>query len=89
MCHLAVRMKGVLTSLVEQYVQLVFALIFERIIWGTTPPVESFVGSALIIGAALLTSLQKTAPAAPKPAEAVDEESRLLGQQNEDDRERV
>ncbi|KAH8885601.1 hypothetical protein GQ53DRAFT_695486, partial [Thozetella sp. PMI_491] len=41
------------------YTQLVFALIFERVIWGTTPPFASFLGGALIIGAAIWVSLQK------------------------------
>ncbi|KAH7035889.1 uncharacterized protein B0I36DRAFT_319307 [Microdochium trichocladiopsis] len=41
------------------YVQLVFTLIVERVIWGTTPPPISLAGSALIIGAAIWISLQK------------------------------
>jgi drug/metabolite transporter (DMT)-like permease len=62
------------------YLQLVFALILERVIWGTTPPVESFFGAALIIGAAIWVSLQKNAAAVgqQKKANAVDEESSLL-----------
>ncbi|KAF5548693.1 transport protein [Fusarium mexicanum] len=56
------------------YVQMVFALIIERIVWGTTPPITSFVGSALIIGSAIWVSLQKKAPAEPRPL--LDEERR-------------
>jgi drug/metabolite transporter (DMT)-like permease len=68
---------GRATNLV--YMQLVFALIIERIVWGTTPPLESFFGAALIIGAALWISLQKNAVAQEKRPEVVDEESALLG----------
>jgi drug/metabolite transporter (DMT)-like permease len=68
---------GRATNLV--YMQLVFALIIEKVIWGTTPPLESFFGAALIIGAALWISLQKNAVAQEKRPEVVDEESALLG----------
>lgn len=57
------------------YLQLVFALFIERIIWGTTPPVESLFGAMLIIGAAVWVSLQKNAE---KGIKAADEESSLL-----------
>ncbi|KAI0475123.1 DUF6-domain-containing protein [Xylariaceae sp. FL0804] len=60
------------------YFQMVFALIIERVIWGTTPPVLSLVGSALIIVASLWLSLQSKAPEKEK-TEVVDEESSLLG----------
>ncbi|KAK8016142.1 hypothetical protein PG993_014331 [Apiospora rasikravindrae] len=74
-------------SLLRQYTQLVFALILERIVWGTTPSGWSLIGAALIIGAALWVMLQKnhgpnpTAEAAKRQSEsrAVDEESSLLG----------
>ncbi|KAF2445538.1 hypothetical protein P171DRAFT_267227 [Karstenula rhodostoma CBS 690.94] len=64
------------------YLQLVFALVVERVIWGTTPPVESLFGAVLIIGAAIWVSLQKNAE---KGIKAVDEESSLLGDAQEDD----
>ncbi|KAH8673797.1 DUF6 domain protein [Xylariales sp. PMI_506] len=65
------------------YMQMVFALIIERVVWGTTPPVESFVGSALIIGAAIWVTLQRNATtAAPNKSAVPDEESSLLGQEN-------
>ncbi|KAH7235577.1 hypothetical protein BKA59DRAFT_425583 [Fusarium tricinctum] len=54
------------------YVQMVFAVIIERVVWGTTPPLASFVGSALIIGSAVWVTLQKKTPTEPKPL--VDEE---------------
>lgn len=55
-----------------------FALVVERVIWGTIPPAESLVGAALIIGAAVWLSLQKNVTSADKKVEIVDEESRLL-----------
>ncbi|KAJ6786725.1 hypothetical protein PWT90_09663 [Aphanocladium album] len=60
------------------YTQLVSALIIERIVWGTTPPVESFIGSALIVGAAIAVGLQKKTPEAKKKPAQVDEETSLL-----------
>lgn len=62
------------------YLQLVFALVIERVIWGTTPPAESLVGAVLIIGAAIWVSLQKNAPVEEqRKKRVVDEETSLLG----------
>ncbi|EUC48618.1 hypothetical protein COCMIDRAFT_2485 [Bipolaris oryzae ATCC 44560] len=64
------------------YVQLVFALIVERLIWGTTPPVESLAGAVLIIAAAVAVSLQKEASKGEiKVKQVEDEERRLLENQ--------
>ncbi|KAI0004359.1 DUF6-domain-containing protein [Xylariaceae sp. FL0662B] len=69
------------------YIQMVFALIIERVIWGTTPPVLSFLGSALIIGAAIWLSLQRNKPSdAQKKAPVIDEESSLLARGPDDAR---
>lgn len=66
------------------YLQLVFALIVDRVIWGTTPPLESLVGAALIIGAAIWVTLQRNAVSSKqKKVEVVDEESSLLGRREE------
>ncbi|XXH04472.1 hypothetical protein Hte_010888 [Hypoxylon texense] len=61
------------------YTQMVFALVLERVVWGTTPPAESLFGSALIIGSAIWVSLQKNKVAANKKEPVVDEERSLLG----------
>ncbi|KAI1402860.1 hypothetical protein F4819DRAFT_507150 [Hypoxylon fuscum] len=61
------------------YTQMVFALILERIVWGTTPPVESLLGSAMIIGSAIWVSLQKNKTATKQNALVIDEERSLLG----------
>ncbi|KAI0175351.1 DUF6 domain protein [Pestalotiopsis sp. NC0098] len=62
------------------YTQLVFALVLEKIVWGTTPSGWSLIGALLIIGAAVWVSLQKSkrTAAEAKPS-SVDEESSLLG----------
>ncbi|KAI1164999.1 DUF6-domain-containing protein [Nemania serpens] len=62
------------------YFQMVFALIIERAIWGTTPPLLSLIGSVLIVGGTIWLSLQKTKPHEVKERTAiVDEETSLLG----------
>lgn len=59
---------------------MVLALIIERVIWGTTPPVLSLVGSGLIISAAIWLSLQKAKPGEVKERTAlINEETSLLG----------
>ncbi|PSN69552.1 hypothetical protein BS50DRAFT_598488 [Corynespora cassiicola Philippines] len=65
------------------YLQLVFTLIIERVIWGTTPPVESLIGAALIISASIWVSLQKNEKVPEKSKAGVDEESRLLDGEEE------
>ncbi|KAI1378483.1 hypothetical protein F4677DRAFT_397006 [Hypoxylon crocopeplum] len=60
------------------YTQMVFALVLERMVWGTTPPVESLFGSTLIIGSAVWVSLQKNKSGAEQKAVAINEEQSLL-----------
>lgn len=57
---------------------MIWALVFERIVWGTTPPITSFIGSGLIISGAVWISLQKKAPETSK-GQTVDEENRTPG----------
>lgn len=62
-----------------KYTQLVAALIIERVVWGTTPPIQSFIGSGLIIGAAIWVGMQKKTPdEVQKPDQVPDEERALL-----------
>lgn len=67
------------------YSQLVLALIIERVIWGSTPPLESFGGAALIIGAAVWVTLQKNGDKGDKGKKVVivDEERSLLRDEEE------
>ncbi|KAH8683945.1 hypothetical protein BGZ61DRAFT_507532 [Ilyonectria robusta] len=64
------------------YSQMIFALIIERVVWGTTPPLTSLLGSILIIGAAVWVSLQKKAPVEQR--KAIAEERGLLDGENEE-----
>ncbi|KAG9191830.1 hypothetical protein G6011_10564 [Alternaria panax] len=64
------------------YLQLVFALVVEKLVWGTTPPVESLVGAVLIVGAAIAVSLQKAGGKNKKVKVVNDEERRLLQEDN-------
>lgn len=71
------------------YSQLVLALIIERVIWGSTPPLESFGGAALIIGAAVWVTLQKNGGNGDKGKKVivVDEERSLLrDEESQEDR---
>ncbi|KAI9849306.1 MAG: hypothetical protein M1837_004766 [Sclerophora amabilis] len=43
------------------YTQMLFALSFDKIIWGTTPGAISIIGSSLILGSAIYVALQKGA----------------------------
>ena len=40
------------------YTQMLFALAFDKIVWGTSPGVWSLVGSSLILGSALYVAVQ-------------------------------
>ncbi|RYP93807.1 hypothetical protein DL770_000003 [Monosporascus sp. CRB-9-2] len=65
------------------YIQMVFALVVERIVWGTTPPPLSLIGAVLIIGAAIWLSLQKNHPPVAQQKPVADEESSLLASQGD------
>ncbi|KAI9167812.1 membrane protein [Paramyrothecium foliicola] len=64
------------------YTQLVFALIIERVVWGTTPPFSSLLGSVFVIGAAVWVSVQKQKTQEQKPAPSHDEEEGLLNSES-------
>ncbi|CAG1995432.1 unnamed protein product [Fusarium graminearum] len=59
------------------YVQLVYAVIIDRVIWGTVPPPASFIGSALIIGSAIWVALQKKVSSELKPVSDEEKNSGL------------
>ena len=44
------------------YVQMLFALSFDKLIWGTTPGALSIVGSSLILGSAIYVAMRKEGP---------------------------
>lgn len=41
------------------YTQMLFALGFDKLIWGTTPGVLSIIGSSLILGSAIYVAMRK------------------------------
>ncbi|WXC58302.1 hypothetical protein SNK03_004200 [Fusarium graminearum] len=59
------------------YVQLVYAVIIDRVIWGTVPPPASFIGSALIIGSAIWVALQNKVSSELKPVSDEEKNSGL------------
>ena len=44
------------------YVQMLFALSFDKLIWGTTPGALSIIGSSLILGSAIYVAMHKEGP---------------------------
>lgn len=44
------------------YVQMLFALSFDKLIWGTTPGALSIIGSSLILGSAIYVAMHKEDP---------------------------
>jgi hypothetical protein len=44
------------------YTQMLFALSFDKLIWGTTPGVLSITGSSLILGSAIYVAMHKEEP---------------------------
>lgn len=73
------------------YVQMLFALSFDKLIWGTTPGALSIVGSSLILGSAIYVAMHKEDP---KKAGAVreranqEEEQGLMGPDTDRDEDR-
>jgi hypothetical protein len=44
------------------YIQMLFALTFDKLVWGTTPDVLSIIGSSLILGSAIYVAMNKEEP---------------------------
>jgi drug/metabolite transporter (DMT)-like permease len=67
------------------YTQVVFALVFDWSIWGVLPGTWSIVGGAIVIASTLWSALQKPQTAVKNTSKtaAVDEETALLGAENE------
>jgi hypothetical protein len=42
------------------YTQMLFALTFDKLVWGTTPGALSIIGSSLILGSAIYVALHKS-----------------------------
>ncbi len=48
------------------YMQMIFALSFDQLVFGTTPGALSIVGSSLILGSAIYVALNKEDPSKKK-----------------------
>jgi hypothetical protein len=44
------------------YMQMLFALAFDKLVWGTTPGALSIIGSSLILGSAIYVAMNKEGP---------------------------
>ncbi|KAF3007765.1 hypothetical protein E8E13_010165 [Curvularia kusanoi] len=63
------------------YVQMLFALSFDKLIWGTTPGALSIIGSSLILGSAIYVAMHKEDPrkvAKLRECAAQEEEQSLM-----------
>jgi hypothetical protein len=60
------------------YTQMLFALGFDKLIWGTTPSPLSLAGSSLILGSAIYVAMKK---------QSVNEDGRGRSRGREGDRE--
>lgn len=75
------------------YMQMLFALTFDKLVWGTTPGTLSIIGSSLILGSAIYVAMKREDPKknkTPREARHEDEERGLispdiLAQNREDD----
>lgn len=54
------------------YMQMLFALTFDKLVWGTTPGALSIVGSSLILGSAIYVAMHREAPNKAKQTERGD-----------------
>lgn len=58
------------------YTSMLFALGFDKLIFGHTPDLMSILGSSLILGSAIIVAVQRAPPAGDKDA-GRDDESRV------------
>lgn len=71
------------------YMQMLFALTFDKLVWGTTPGALSIIGSSLILGSAIYVAMNKEDPkkkAEPRERGDGHEERGLMSTDAEEDR---
>ena len=56
------------------YMQMLFALTFDKLVWGTTPGALSIIGSSLILGSAIYVAMHKEDPKTAPTRERGDED---------------
>jgi hypothetical protein len=54
------------------YMQMLFALTFDKLVWGTTPGALSIIGSSLILGSAIYVAMRREDPKKPTERERSD-----------------
>lgn len=70
------------------YSQMLFALFWERVVWGTVPKWLSIVGSVMILGSVIFVGVRKSKKTVPKKELVVrDEEVGFLQEAEERERE--
>lgn len=70
------------------YSQMLFALFWERVVWGTAPKWLSIVGSVMILGSVIFVGVMKSKQTVPKKDVVVrDEEVGFLQEAAERERE--
>ncbi|KAF2002638.1 hypothetical protein P154DRAFT_552953 [Amniculicola lignicola CBS 123094] len=67
------------------YTQMLFALAFDKLVFGTTPDYLSIIGSSLILGSAIYVAMHKEVPVKKEVVGDGEEERGLMG----DDMERI
>jgi hypothetical protein len=59
------------------YTQMLFALAFDKLVWGTTPGALSIIGSSLILGSAIYVAMNKEDPKKVAPRERSNGEEEM------------
>jgi len=67
------------------YTQMLFALLFDRWVWGTVPGGWSLFGSAMILGSAVYVAVQKAGATSTEVVVMRDEEIGMLGDMDDVD----
>jgi hypothetical protein len=56
------------------YMQMLFALTFDKLVWGTTPGTLSIIGSSLILASAIYVAMHREDPKNSAVRERADQE---------------
>lgn len=56
------------------YTHMIFALVFDRIFWGSIPPLASLLGGGMILGSAVWVAVVKTSQQQQQQEQGKDEE---------------
>lgn len=70
------------------YMQMLFALAFDKLVWGTTPGVLSITGSSLILGSAIYVAMHREEPTKPterEPGDGEEERGLMMADMDQDD----